>query len=78
MNPMQLIGMLKNGANPQQLVMQLLQGEMGNTPMGQNLLSLAQQGNSAQIEEIARNICKQKGVDFDQEFIAFKNMLGVK
>lgn len=78
MNPMQLIGMLKNGANPQQLVMQLLQGEMGNTPMGQNLLSLAQQGDSAKIEEIARNICKQKGVDFDQEFIAFKNMLGVK
>lgn len=78
MNPMQLLGMLRGGANPQQLVMQLLQGEMGNTPMGQNLLSLAQQGNGTQIEEIARNFCKQKGVDFDQEFTAFKNFLGVK
>lgn len=54
MNPMQLIAMLRNGGNPQQLVMSLLQGEMGNTPMGQNLLSLAQKGDSPQIEEIAR------------------------
>lgn len=57
MNPMQLISMLRNGGNPQQLVMSLLQNEMGNTPMGQNLLSLAQKGDAPQIEEIARNIC---------------------
>lgn len=78
MNPMQLISMLCNGGNPQQLVMSLLQNEMGNTPMGQNLLSLAQKGDAPQIEEIARNICKQKGVDFDKEFSAFKQLLGIK
>ena len=78
MNPMQLLSMLRGGGNPQQLVMQLLQGDMGNSPMGQNLLSLAQQGNGAQIEEIARNICKQQGVDFDKEFGAFKQLLGIK
>lgn len=78
MNPMQLIAMLRNGGNPQQLVMSLLQNEMGNTPMGQNLLSLAQKGDAPQIEEIARNICKQKGVDFDKEFSAFKQLLGIR
>ena len=78
MNPMQLIAMLRGGGNPQQLVMSLLQGEMSNTPMGQNLLSLAQKGDAPQIEEIARNICKQKGVDFDKEFSAFKQLLGIK
>lgn len=78
MNPMQLISMLRGGGNPQQLVMSLLQNEMGNTPMGQNLLSLAQKGDAPQIEEIARNICKQKGVDFDKEFSAFKQLLGIK
>ena len=41
MNPMQLIQMLQGGANPQQLAMSLLQNNLGNTPMGQNLLSLA-------------------------------------
>lgn len=78
MNPMQLIAMLRGGSNPQQLVMSLLQGEMGNTPMGRNLLSLAQKGDAPQIEEIARNICKQKGVDFDKEFSAFKQLLGIR
>lgn len=78
MNPMQLIAMLRGGGNPQQLVMSLLQGKMGNTPMGQNLLSLAQKGDTPQIEEIARNICKQKGVDFDKEFSAFKQLLGIR
>lgn len=78
MNPMQLLAMLRGGSNPQQLAMQLLQGNMGNTPIGQNLLSLAQQGNGTQIEEIARNICKQQGVDFDKEFSAFKQLLGIR
>ena len=78
MNPMQLIAMLRGGGNPQQLVMSLLQGEISNTPMGQNLLSLAQKGDAPQIEEIARNICKQKGVDFDKEFSAFKQLLGIR
>ena len=45
--------------------------------MGQNLLSLAQQGKTADIEKIARNICAQRGVDFDKEFTAFKQSLGL-
>lgn len=45
--------------------------------MGQNLLSLAQSGNAADIEKIARNICAQRGVDFDKEFAAFKQSLGL-
>lgn len=48
-----------------------------NTPMGQNLLSLAQANNTADIEKIARNICAQKGIDFDKEFTAFKQSLGL-
>lgn len=48
-----------------------------NSPMGQNLLSLAQANNTADIEKIARNICAQKGVDFDKEFTAFKQSLGL-
>lgn len=43
MNPMQLIQMIKGGQNPQQLVMNMLEQQMQNTPMGANLLSLAKQ-----------------------------------
>ena len=77
-NPMQLIQMIKSGQNPQQLMMNLLEQQMQNTPMGVNLLSLAKQNRSADIEQIARNICEQNGIDFDKEFNSFKQKLGIK
>lgn len=74
---MQLIQMIRSGQNPQQLAMNLLQQNMGDTPIGQNLINLAQKGNTADIEQIARNLAKQQGIDFDKEFAAFKQMLGL-
>ena len=77
-NPMRfLISMLKNGANPQQLALSMLQQQAGNNPMMNNLLQLAQNGKGAEIEQIARNIMKEKGLDFDKEFNSFKNNLGL-
>lgn len=75
---MQLIQMIKNGANPQQLMMNILESQMANTPMGQNLLTLAKGNQTQGIEQIARNICQQRGMDYDTEFNAFKNTLGIK
>ena len=42
-NYIQLLQAIRNGANPQQLVMSILEGEMANTPMGKNLMELAKQ-----------------------------------
>ena len=77
-NPMQVIIAIKNGQNPQQIVMNILQERMSQTPMGQNLIALAQNNQTAQIEQIARNICNQRGIDFDKEFNSFKDSLGIK
>lgn len=76
MNPMQIIQMIKSGSNPQQLIMSFLQQQ--NNPMANNLLQMAQNGNTSGIEQIARNICAQKGLDFDKEFNSFKRQLGIK
>lgn len=51
-NPMQLIQMIKGGQNPQQLVMDMLEQQMQNTPMGANLLSLAKQNRKCLIFRI--------------------------
>ena len=72
-----MIQMVKNRQNPEQMMLQYLQQQAQQSPMGQNLLSLAQQGNTADIEKIARNICASRGVDFDKEFAAFKQSLGL-
>lgn len=71
----QIIGMIKNGQNPQQVMMNLLQG-MQNTPMGVNLLNLAKNNRSAEIEQIARNLMREQGKDFDTEFQAFRRKYG--
>ncbi len=77
MNPMQIIQMIRSGQNPQQIAMNLLEQNMGNTPMGQNLMELAKNGRTADIEQIARNLAKQQGIDFDKEFASFRQMLGL-
>ena len=67
-----LLQAIRNGANPQQLVMGVLEGQMANTPMGKNLLQLVKENKTSEIEKIARNICAQNGIDFDKEFASFK------
>ena len=76
-NPADLIRMIKEGKNPQQLVLSVLEQSMGNTPLGKNLLLLVKQGRGNDIEQVARNLLSQKGLDFDSEFTAFKNKMGL-
>ncbi len=72
-NPMQLIQLIKGGMNPQQLLMNVLQ--QNNNPIFQNAMNLMQNGNTAGLQQIARNLAQQRGLDFDEEFNKFKNSL---
>ena len=75
-NPMNLIQMIRSGQNPQQLLMSVL--SQNNSPLSQNLLQLARQGNSQEIEKIVRNLYAQRGgTDFDKDFMAFKKSIGL-
>lgn len=72
MNPMQMLQMLmKKGNNPQQMAEQMMQSMGGNNPMLDNLMQLAKDGNTKNIEQFARNIMKEQGRDFDKEFNSF-------
>lgn len=76
-DPVQFIQMIKNGKNPEQLMMTFLQQNMGGTPMGNQLIQMANKKDSNGIEQFARNYFKQQGIDFDTEFAAFRKMLGI-
>ena len=54
-DPNRLIQMIRQGQNPQQLMLSILEGQAGS-PMGRNLLNLARNGQTAEIEKIARNL----------------------
>lgn len=73
-----IVQLIKGTQDPRQLSLDLLKQKMGNTPMGENLLALAKEGKTEEIEKIARNLCQQRGVDYDKEFSAFKQLIGVK
>ena len=76
-DPKMLIQMIRQGNNPQQLMLSILQGQAYNNPLGKNLLNLAQQGKTADIERVVRNLyAQQGGQNFDQDFEAFKRALG--
>lgn len=77
MNPMDLIQMIRNGQNPQQTMLSILEEQAQANPFEANLLQLAKNNDTAGIEQIARNIAESRGLDFDKEFINFKNMLGL-
>lgn len=61
--------MIKNKFNPQQMIQNILKNNPN--PMLNNLVQMAQKGDKQGIENIARNILKERGRDFDSEFSQF-------
>ena len=73
---MQFVNMVKSG-NPRQNMLNILRERAQGNPMFANMLSLAQSGNTQEIEKIARNVAQEKGLDFDTEFNSFKQKFGL-
>lgn len=70
MNPMDMMKtLMNNGGSPQQMIMNMI-GKNSN-PMINNLMSMAQKGDTQGIENFARNIFNEKGKNFDEEFANF-------
>lgn len=80
MNPMMtMIGqMMKGGCNPQQLI----QGMMNNSqamqnPILKNALEMVQKGDKKGVEELARNLCSEKGINPDDAIGKIKSQFGI-
>lgn len=66
-NLMQIMNIMKN-KSPQETIISIIGNQ---NPIINNLMKLAKSGNKSEIEDIARNMCKEKGIDFDKEFSSF-------
>lgn len=74
MNPMQMLKMMFQAKrNPQELLSSIV--GKNNNPMINNLMKMAKEGDKEGIENVARNLFKEKGMNFDQEFEKFMNSL---
>ena len=67
MNIMQILPQLLMGRNPMQMMMSMF----GNNPMFQQAMNMANGKNAEQLQQVAKNICSQKGIDYN----AMQNML---
>ena len=78
LNPFQLIGMMRKSGNPQSFMINMLESQGGaRNPMIANLITLAKNNDNKGIEQIARNVMKERGLDFDKEFNDFKQQFGL-
>lgn len=75
MNPLQMLGAMKN---PQQFLQQIMgNNQMMQNPIIKNTVQMAQSGDTKGIEQLARNLCKEKGINADDMFNQMKNNFGM-
>lgn len=78
MNPMQLMQMMKNGGNPQQMIMNMMRQQAGNNPVMKNALQMMEKGDNAGLEKLARNLCQERNINPDDAFNQIKGQFGMK
>lgn len=64
-----LVKQFMESKNPQQMI----KSYIGNNPLLNNLVNMAQKGDKESVETFARNLYKENGKDFDKEFAEFMN-----
>ena len=70
--------MIQGVKNPQQFLQQIMgNSQMMQNPMIKNTVQMAQNGDTKGIEQLARNLCKEKGIDADDMFNQMKNNFGM-
>ena len=75
MNPMQ---MMQATRNPQQFLQQMMgNSQIMNNPMAKNAIGMVQKGDSKGVEQMARNLCKEKGINPDEIFNQLKNNMSI-
>ena len=77
MNPMQIMQMMRGGS-PQQFIQQMMgNSQIMSNPIIKNALGMVQSGNVKGVEELARNLCKEKGIQADDFVSQIKQNIGL-
>lgn len=78
MNPMQLMQMMRSSGNPQQALITMMKRQAGNNPVMNNAIQMMEKGDSAGVEQLARNLCKEKNLNPDDVLSQIKTQFGMK
>lgn len=70
-NPINIIKMMMGKMSPKDMAMKMI--ENNSNPVFANLIDMANKGDTKGVEKFARNIMKEKGIDYDKQFSEFMN-----
>ncbi len=74
-NPFQLMQAMRN---PQQFLRNMASNNQAmSNPILKNALSMATSGNAKGVEQLARNLCKEKGINVDDAMQQLKRQLNM-
>lgn len=68
-----IFDLLKLITNPKEYALNILQAQVN--PMTNNLLQMAERNDKEALEKFARNMFKEKGLDYDKEIEPFRKYL---
>lgn len=76
MNPqLQMIAQLMRGRNPQEVALSMIQNQKINDPNISQLIKFAQNNQTNDFVNLAQEMFKQRGLDLNNEFQAFMQLL---
>ena len=70
-------------SSPMMMAQQWISGIMSNTqkiqsnPMAQNVMKMYQNHDSQGLEDMYRNMCKERGINADEQYNNLKKHLGI-
>ena len=74
-NPLQLMQMARN---PQQFIQQITSNsQFMQNPIGKNAIEMYQKGDKQGLNELAQNLCKEKGTSYDDMVKQIKSQFGM-
>ena len=77
MNLLNIFQMAKNW-NPQQFMQSMIgNSQIMQNPIAKNTIEMAQKGDMNGIEQMARNLCKEKGINADEIYNSYKQKFGI-
>lgn len=72
-NPLNIIkNFVRQQGSPKELLMNFMQQGNNQNPMINNLIGMAREGKTKEVENFARNMFREQGRDFDKEMAEFK------
>ena len=73
LNPVQMMGMMRN---PKQAINSMFQQNLQANPLFKRAQQMVEGKTPEQLQQVAQNLCQQKGIDMNQALQQFQSQFG--